>query len=271
MYNTIEVMKMEIQNIQIKFERCTLFQRKDMEGLHHIKSLPWLSVVQSMEGSYDIKIDQGPLCKTGEGGFFIAASQVTQDIMHHSNAQTRMMHDRWIFLDIVINKKHRIDHLFDFPTILPESEREEMNALFNELFAKQDDLCERMSVYYRIVKVLLRIGIPKKMVENDDLLKVINFLHHNYMRQIEVSELAAVARMSESNLYVCFRNQFGTSPIAYLNHYRLTLASDMLKQTERPIATIAEQVGFTDPLYFSKLFHKTFQVSPRQYRRDAAY
>jgi AraC-like DNA-binding protein len=128
-----------------------------------------------------------------------------------------------------------------------------------------------MSVYYRIVKILLQVGMPKKIIENDDLLKVINFLHHNYMHKIEVSELASIAQMSESNLYVYFRSQFGTSPIAYLNHYRLTLASDLLKQTESPISEISEQVGFTDPLYFSKLFHKTFQMSPRQYRKESVY
>lgn len=258
---------MEIQEIRILYERCVLATPQDMEGVHHIKSLPWLSVVQSVKGSYDIQIDEREPCQTGEGGFFLAASQVTQSILHHSDPQTGRMENRWIFLDILINQKYRIDNLFDFPTLLPQREQEEMNRLFDELFAVREDLCERMSVYYRIIKVLLRIAVPKKLLGNEALLSVVHHLHRHYAEPIGVSELASIAHMSESNLYASFKRQFGTSPIAYLNHYRLTLASDLLKQTDLPVAKIAERVGFSDPLYFSKLFHKTFRASPRQYRK----
>lgn len=258
---------MEIREISIQYERCVMATPQDMEGVHHIKSLPWLSLVQSVSGSYDIQIDDRDPCQTGAGGFFIAASQVTQSILHHCDPTTGLMQNRWVFLDVLINKKYRMDNLFDFPTLLPREETEEMNSLFNQLFAKKEDLCERMSLYYRIVKILLRVAKPKKLLGNESLLAVIHYLHRHHAKQIEVSELAEVAHMSESNLYASFKRQFGTSPIAYLNHYRLTLASDLLKQTDLPVAKIAEQVGFSDPLYFSKLFHKTFRASPRQYRK----
>ena len=45
-----------------------------------------------------------------------------------------MCQERWIFIDILINKKYSIDNLFDFPTILPREQTAEMNRLFDELF-----------------------------------------------------------------------------------------------------------------------------------------
>ena len=146
-----------------------------------------------------------------------------------------------------------------------------MNRLFDELFEHTDDLCDRMSNYYQIVKLLLQIGTPKKENGNGRLLCVIDFIHANYAQPLSVASLARLAHMSEPYFYTCFKQQFGISPIAYLNHYRLTVASDLLKATDLPVARIAESVGFSDPLYFSKLFHRTFQASPRAYRQSAIY
>ena len=260
---------MEIKELEIKFEQCVDFRRMDMEGLHHVKSLPYLSVVQSVEGSYDIQIERGPLFQTGDGGFFVAASQVTQNILHHSNPATHRMHNRWIFLDVVVNRKYRLDMLYRFPTLLPPAERAEMQALFDELFAKSGDVCARYSLYYRVIGVLLRVATPIEYADKDvPLFSVIKYIEKNYKQKITVPELAKLVRLSESGFYLAFQRVFQTSPIAYLNHYRLTLASYSLRTTDKTIAQIAEEVGFSDQLYFSKLFRRVFYVSPRAYRKS---
>jgi AraC-like DNA-binding protein len=40
----------------------------------------------------------------------------------------------------------------------------------------------------------------------------------------------------------------------------------MLINTTLPISQIAEQLGYADPLYFSRKFHKQTGVSPTAYR-----
>lgn len=262
---------MRIEHIEIKYERCACSGRANLEGIYHVKSLPWLSVVQSMEGSYDIAINGGKTYQTDAGGFFIAASQVTQHITHHNDPTTGRMSNRWIFLDVTVNQKYRLEQLYDFPTLLPSGEAEEMSRLFDALFADYDDPCERMSLYYKIVKCLLRVATPREEIADSGLLRVIDYLHTNYAKPISVAELAAVAHLSESYFYSCFKKQFGISPIAYLNHYRLTVASDLLKESDLPITRISEAVGFSDALYFSRLFRKTFRLSPRSYRQSVTY
>ena len=259
------IKNIERERIDIKYVRYDHSQRKDIEGLHHIKSLPWLSVVQSVEGSYEISLGDGSGAETGEGGIFVAPSQIKQNILHHSNPSTRKMFNRWIFIDVIINEKYRLEHLFDFPLILPEEIRCAMNDLFDELSHKTD-ICDRMSVYYQMVKLLLRVAKPKKMMGGEEMLGVVNYMYKNYKNPLSISDLAQVAHMSESNFYARFKKQFGMSPIAYLNHYRLTLASDMLKQSSASVGEIAESVGFSDRLYFSRLFKRTFAISPKQYR-----
>lgn len=43
---------MKIENVEIKYERCACSGRTNLEGIYHVKSLPWLSVAQSKDKFY---------------------------------------------------------------------------------------------------------------------------------------------------------------------------------------------------------------------------
>ena len=73
MYNTIEVMTLKITSVQINVLKKEGFHSVSNENVKHTKVLPYLSIVQSVEGSYDIALGRGDMLQTGEGGFFIAA------------------------------------------------------------------------------------------------------------------------------------------------------------------------------------------------------
>lgn len=72
--------------------------------------------------------------------------------------------------------------------------------------------------------------------------------------------------MSESNFYAVFKKHMGVSPISYINHYRMSIAAERLLETNRTATEIGYSVGISDPLYFSKLFKKTYGITPRGYR-----
>jgi AraC-like DNA-binding protein len=58
----------------------------------------------------------------------------------------------------------------------------------------------------------------------------------------------------------------GTTPIKYLQRYRLNQACHLLLDSDKTITEIALKVGFTDAGYFSRLFHREMGVSPDKYR-----
>ncbi len=65
-----------------------------------------------------------------------------------------------------------------------------------------------------------------------------------------------------------FKNEYGKTPIEYLNDLRLNQAKELLRNM--PIYTIyqiAEICGFTDALYFSRFFKKHTKISPKSYRQ----
>lgn len=55
--------------------------------------------------------------------------------------------------------------------------------------------------------------------------------------------------------------------VQYLQHYRIEQAKKKLQFTHLPISEIAEQVGYSNSAYFSRVFKRTTTYTPNQYRQ----
>ena len=64
-----------------------------------------------------------------------------------------------------------------------------------------------------------------------------------------------------------FKAQMGMAPIQYLLELRMRKAKGLLMQTTLPIQIIAEECGFDNPLYFSRLFKQRTGLSPSEIRK----
>ena len=81
--------------------------------------------------------------------------------------------------------------------------------------------------------------------------------------------LCQMVNISSSTLRRLFKKHTGKSPSDFIQDLRLTVAARRLLVTDERVSTIAYQVGFEDPNYFSRLFQKNFGVSPQAYRKNA--
>ena len=68
------------------------------------------------------------------------------------------------------------------------------------------------------------------------------------------------------NLYRLFKEETGKSLQEYLIEFRLRKACELLRTTSYSIGAVACSVGYADPLYFTRLFHKRVGMSPTVYR-----
>lgn len=84
-----------------------------------------------------------------------------------------------------------------------------------------------------------------------------------------VSQLAALAHMSEGSFRSAFVRTTGSSPRRYLEERRMAQAARALVETDRTVAEISQAVGYDDPYHFSRVFRRVHGVSPRGYRRRA--
>ncbi|MCC7300944.1 MAG: helix-turn-helix transcriptional regulator [Verrucomicrobia bacterium] len=93
------------------------------------------------------------------------------------------------------------------------------------------------------------------------------YMEQNYMNpNLSLSDLTVASGMSRSRLGTIFRSSAGVTPMQYLRNLRLTQSRRLLKQTDLRIAEISAHIGFSDALYFSRIFRLETGCSPGQYR-----
>ena len=99
--------------------------------------------------------------------------------------------------------------------------------------------------------------------------KILNYIKENYAHQIKIEDIAKNNNISRNYLYTMFKNEFGVSPKEYLLSLRLEKAKDLLQDTscDLTVGQIAFATGFTDPLYFSRIFRKKTGITPQQYKK----
>lgn len=93
------------------------------------------------------------------------------------------------------------------------------------------------------------------------------YIHHNFAEAISRRDIAGHVGISEDHLTYCFRQELGTTPITYLQRYRINQAKSLLKESQKTITDIALSVGFSDSSYFSRIFHRETGMSPEAFRR----
>lgn len=103
--------------------------------------------------------------------------------------------------------------------------------------------------------------------EDAPLHRAIRFLEERVDGHISVAELSAIVGVSASHLSALFRSATGGGVLAYHLAIKMALARRLLTTTMLSVTEVAQRVGMSDPLYFSRRFRRAHGVSPREFRR----
>ncbi len=82
-----------------------------------------------------------------------------------------------------------------------------------------------------------------------------------------IDQLAAVVDLGKSQLSRKLKALTNETPSTFIRNIRLTKGMNLLKTSDLNVAEIAYRVGFKDPNYFSRAFHKLFGKPPTDYRK----
>lgn len=108
--------------------------------------------------------------------------------------------------------------------------------------------------------------VPAEQSADTPVEQAIQYIRSHIGQPISVEELASTVCLSASYFAHMFKRRTGFSPADYVINSRIERAKVLLVRTQKPIAEIAEEVGYSTSGSLINLFVKKVGTSPRQYR-----
>lgn len=153
------------------------------------------------------------------------------------------------------------------------AEENRMMFLFDLLFtALEDDYSLGNFVYISQVLSLVLAQLYQRRSasatsgQNRHLTYAIRYMYRHLHENLTLGELSKELELSKSYLNVIFQKYAHRAPLEFFVHLKMTQACKQLKATDLCIYEIAQQLGYSDPYYFSRLFKKVVGVSPKEYK-----
>lgn len=100
------------------------------------------------------------------------------------------------------------------------------------------------------------------------LKEAISYVEANYARRLTVGEAARVAGMSPYYFCRMFKLAVGRTFTEFIHLYRIGKAEALIRDTDLPIARIAESCGFGTAQYLDELFKRYKGRTPTQLRKE---
>ena len=104
-------------------------------------------------------------------------------------------------------------------------------------------------------------ALPLRMTETLD-----QYIRDHAGEEISNTEVGAIFGYHPFYVSTVIKEKRGITLRQYVISYRLKLARNMLEHTDKTIAEIAEETGFTDASYFTKSFKAAFDETPKEWR-----
>jgi AraC-like DNA-binding protein len=94
------------------------------------------------------------------------------------------------------------------------------------------------------------------------LARVLTAVHEQPEQSWTLASMAEAAGMSRSAFAATFHDVVGSTPVAYLQRWRISIAQSLLKDG-MSVKTASHQLGFSSASALSRSFVQTVGMSPR--------
>lgn len=148
-----------------------------------------------------------------------------------------------------------------------------LDLLFDEAFSARSGRQPALDRLFEYLTIqVLRYAVDQRLIDEGVLAgladariaRALTAMHIDPRRHFLLDDLAEIAGMSRSRFAKAFRKTLGTTPIEYLNGWRIARAQNLLRKG-KAIKLIAEAVGYDSPAAFSRAFSRICGCSPRQW------
>jgi AraC-like DNA-binding protein len=168
----------------------------------------------------------------------------------------------------------RAKHGIEFFDLYPQSVQHWRKVKASHGLARFAAFCEFLALLAEAKDYRLLSNAQIQSVDNDAQLDQINAIvsriTDNIGSPLSVAELALELDMNESRFSRFFRRATGNTFTDFVNQIRVNRACQLLMDSDRPITSIAFEVGFNNIANFNRRFLDIKGMTPRDYRRQVA-
>ncbi len=208
------------------------------------------------------------------GHMVIYRPKEPQRYVYYGNEQTEVY---WVhFTGNNVKNILRGYGITDSMRVIPTGASLEYTRIFKQMIRE----LQRCQTHYpELLTLLLRelLILIHRQLTRDPRLKneyldaemalALEFFNDHYNTEISIEEYASSRGMSVSWFIRNFKQYAHTTPMQYIVARRIANAQMLLETTNYPITEIGNIVGYENPLYFSRIFHKQKGMSPSEYRK----
>ncbi|WP_042462337.1 response regulator transcription factor [Neobacillus dielmonensis] len=98
-----------------------------------------------------------------------------------------------------------------------------------------------------------------------------NWIANHLGESLTIEKIAKIIHLNPTYFCECFKSQTGETVLDFVTRLRLEKAKELLVSTDLKIYDIAQQVGYSDTKYFSKLFKTYFGEVPSKFKDKAKF
>ncbi len=163
-----------------------------------------------------------------------------------------------------------------YPQLINENLTQSVYNIFENVFE------ENNGYYYQLILLLKRLvgtifylGSPvtsqpsaRKGSSNEEntVLTCHRYIISNPSEAVTVETLCRLLNVSQSYLYKCCSNVLGINTKQFITNTKLDMAAKQLLQTDKSVAQVAAENGYSNGYQFSNVFKKKYGIAPTQYR-----
>lgn len=106
-----------------------------------------------------------------------------------------------------------------------------------------------------------------RQVDDAVIARCQTWIAEHYPEPNPVAAMLRLSGLAERSFKRRFQHATGMSPLEYVHALRIEEAKQILEASEQPIEAVAQEVGYEDAGFFSRLFRRKVNLTPAQYRK----
>lgn len=189
--------------------------------------------------------------------------QLLADIMSKHNKDIDTIKTRIVELLVIISRA-AVDGGTDLNMVL------QMNVQFYRDLLNQKESGEICLWTKNMLKTFMdRIEVSKDQKNLQATQKAADYIRKNYRQKLTIDDISQAVFLSPCYLSRIFKQSLGCTLMEYLAQVRVEKAKIMLKNPKFNVMQVAEESGFDDPGYFTRVFKKVEGVTPSRFKQSA--